>query len=164
MRNPMTVGLVVHTRIPRFVFVVIASMICAALAIPFQARAETPLAAFCANNAAELQRTSHEMGLDPAKWASDPRNLARFGFQGAGDIDTLYHMVIDKGAPYITSHYSNARPALSNGGARANDGNERSGVKPLSSSQGSAPSRRACNAGSCDPDVELCGNRWIQPG
>jgi hypothetical protein len=92
----------------RVIFVVIAAMICAALAIPFQARADTPLAAFCADNAAQLQRTNNEMGLDPAKWASDPRNLARFGFQGPGDIDTLYHMVIDQGAPSITSHWSNA--------------------------------------------------------
>ena len=112
MRNLMVGGLAVHKQIQRVIFVVIAAMICAALAIPFQARAETPLAAFCADNAAELQRTSHEMGLDPAKWASDPTNLARFGFHGAGDIDTLYHMVIDKGAPYITSHLSNETGAI----------------------------------------------------
>lgn len=91
----------------RVIFVVIAATICALLAVPFQARADTPLAAFCADNAARLQRTSHESGLDPAQWASDPKNLARFGFQGPGDIDTLYHMVIDQGAPYITSHWSN---------------------------------------------------------
>jgi serine/threonine protein kinase len=71
------------------------------------ATSESPLAAFCADNAAQLQRTFHESGLDPAQWASDPRNLARFGFQGPGDIDTLYHMVIDKGAPYISSSWSN---------------------------------------------------------
>ena len=70
------------------------------------------------------------MGLDQPKWASDLRNLARFGFQGAGDIDTLYHMVIDKGAPYITSHWS-TRPAPSNGGARANDGNQSLGAPRL---------------------------------
>jgi hypothetical protein len=94
-------------QIQRVIFVAIAAMICAALAIPFQARADTPLAAFCADNAARLQRTSHESGLDPAAWASDPTNLARFGFHGPGDINTLYHMVIDKGAPYITSYFSN---------------------------------------------------------
>ena len=94
-------------RIQKVIFVVIAAIICATMAIPSQARAETPLAAFCADNAARLQRTSHESGLDPAQWASDPKNLARFGFQGPGDIDTLYHMVIDKGAPDITSHWSN---------------------------------------------------------
>lgn len=76
------------------------------------ARADTPLTAFCADNAAELRRTSHEMGLDPAKWASDPQNLARFGFQDAGDIDTLYHMVIDSGAPNIRSHWSNETGAI----------------------------------------------------
>ena len=107
MRNPMVGGLAAHKQIQRVIFVVIAAMICAAVAIPVQAHAETPLAAFCADNAARLQRTSHESGLDPAEWASDPRNLARFGFQGPGDIDTLYHMVIDQGAPYITSHWSN---------------------------------------------------------
>jgi hypothetical protein len=68
---------------------------------------ESALAAFCADNAAQLQRTFHESGLDPAQWASDPKNLARFGFQGPGDIDNLYHMVIDNGAPYITSSWSN---------------------------------------------------------
>lgn len=108
MRNHMVDGQVRRWLFQWFFFVVIMAMISTAVkAIPFPAHAETPLAAFCADNAAELQRTSHEMGLDPAKWASDPRNLARFGFQGAGDIDTLYHMVIDKGAPSITSHYSN---------------------------------------------------------
>lgn len=86
---------------------VITAVICATLANAPQARAETPLAAFCADNAAQLQNTSHESGLDPAQWASDPKNLARFGFQGPGDIDALYHMVIDKGAPDITSHWSN---------------------------------------------------------
>lgn len=94
-------------QIQRAALVVIAAMICVALTIPSAARAETPLAAFCADNAGELQRTSHEMGLDPAKWASDPKNLARFGFQSAGDIDTLYHMVIDAGAPSIRSRFSN---------------------------------------------------------
>jgi hypothetical protein len=129
MRNPMVGGLAVNKQIQRVIFVVIATTICAALATPFQARAETPLAAFCADNAAELQRTSHEMGLDPAKWASDPRNLARFGFHGAGDIDTLYHMVIDKGAPYISLRTGRTRPAPSNGGARANDGNQSLGAQ-----------------------------------
>jgi hypothetical protein len=99
-------------QIRRVIFVVIAAMICAALAIPFQARADTPLAAFCADNAARLQRTSRESGLDPATWASDPTNLARFGLHGPGDIDTLFHMVIDKGAPYITSHWSNENDAI----------------------------------------------------
>jgi hypothetical protein len=103
----MVDGLSGPEQIRRVTFVVIAPIICAALAIPSQARAETPLAAFCADNAAQLKKTSGEMGLDPAKWASDPSNLARFGFHSAGDIDTLYHMVIDKGAPYITSHWSN---------------------------------------------------------
>lgn len=79
----------------------------AALTSPPQARADTPLAAFCADNAVELSRTSHEMGLDPATWASDPKNLAKFGFQPAGDIDALYHAVIDAGAPSIRSHFSN---------------------------------------------------------
>lgn len=91
----------------RDIFVAITAVPLVALATPSQARAETPLAAFCADNAKELQRTSHEMGLDPAQWASDTQNLARFGFSGAGDIDTLYHMVIDQGAPSITSHFSN---------------------------------------------------------
>ncbi|MDP7707472.1 hypothetical protein [Mycobacterium sp. TY815] len=86
---------------------VIASMMYAALVVPFQAHADSPLAAFCADNAAQLQRTFHESGLDPAQWASDPANLAKFGFHGPGDIDTLYHMVIDAGAPKIISHYSN---------------------------------------------------------
>jgi hypothetical protein len=93
-------------RVQRAAFMAPA-MVCLAVAIPLQARADTALAAFCADNAAELQRTSHEMGLDPAKWASDPKNLARFGFQSASDIDTLYHMVIDAGAPSIRSHFSN---------------------------------------------------------
>ncbi|WP_156452309.1 MULTISPECIES: hypothetical protein [Mycobacterium] len=88
-------------------FVIVAATMSMAFATPPQARAETPLAAFCADNAAQLQRTSHEAGLDPAQWASDSKNLARFGFQGPGDIDTLYHMVIDSGAPNITSHWSN---------------------------------------------------------
>ena len=93
--------------IRRTTLTTIAAMICTVLAIPLQARAETPLAAFCADNADRLQRTFHESGLDPAQWASDPRNLARFGFNGPGDIDTLYHMVIDRGAPSITSNWSN---------------------------------------------------------
>lgn len=99
--------LAVHKQIQRATVVVVAAMIGVASAIPFEAQAQTPLAAFCADNAAQLQRTSHESGPDPAQWASDPKNLARFGFQGPGDIDTLYHMVIDQGAPYITSHWSN---------------------------------------------------------
>lgn len=107
MRSHIIGGPARHEQFRWAVFVVIAAMICAALAVPFQARADTPMAAFCADNAARLQRTSHESGLDPAQWASDPKNLARFGFQGPGDIDTLYHMVIDQGAPYITSHWSN---------------------------------------------------------
>jgi hypothetical protein len=85
----------------------LAGLVLAAVGCTGAAHAETPLAAFCADNADRLQRTSHESGLDPAQWASDPRNLARFGFQGPGDIDTLYHMVIDSGAPSITSHWSN---------------------------------------------------------
>jgi hypothetical protein len=101
-----------NKQIQRVIFVATATMICTVLTIPCTARAETPLAAFCADNAAQLQRTSHESGLDPAQWASDPRNLAKFGFQGPGDIDTLYHMVIDKGAPYITSHWSNENGAV----------------------------------------------------
>jgi hypothetical protein len=72
------------------------------------AHAQTPLQAFCYDNAANIRATDHESGLDPATWASDPKNLARFGFKGGGDIDTLYHMVIDKGAPYIESDWSNA--------------------------------------------------------
>jgi hypothetical protein len=103
----MADALAAYKRSQRAIVVVIAAVIYTALAIPFQAYAETPLAAFCADNADRLQRTSHESGLDPAQWASDPRNLARFGFQGPGDIDTLYHMVIDSGAPSITSHWSN---------------------------------------------------------
>ena len=111
-RRHMIGGPAIHKQIQRVMFVVIAAIIGAALAIPVQARAETPLSAFCADNADRLQRTSHESGLDPAQWASDPRNLARFGFQGPGDIDTLYHMVIDKGAPYITSHWSNENDGI----------------------------------------------------
>lgn len=87
--------------------VVGALALCASLAAPFQAHAETPLEAFCADNEVELQRTMHENTLDPATWASDPKNLARFGFSGPSDIDTLYHMIIDTGAPYITSNWSN---------------------------------------------------------
>jgi hypothetical protein len=112
IRNLTVGGLTVHKQFQRVIFVVIAAMICVASTIPFQAHAETPLAAFCADNAAQLQRTMHESGLDPAQWASDPKNLAKFGFQGPGDIDTLYHMVIDKGAPYITSHWSNENGAI----------------------------------------------------
>src|SRR5437660_1044620 len=85
-------GLALHNQNYRVTFLVIAVMICVVLAIPSQAHAETPLAAFCADNAAQLQRTMNESGLDPAQWASDPKNLARFGFQGPGDINTLYHM------------------------------------------------------------------------
>ncbi|WP_205878813.1 hypothetical protein [Mycobacterium camsae] len=96
-----------HERIRPGLFVIVAATTSMAFATPPQARAETPLAAFCGDNAAQLQRTSHEAGLDPAEWAGDPKNLARFGFQGPGDIDTLYHMVIDSGAPNITSHWSN---------------------------------------------------------
>lgn len=107
MRNHMVGGISVHMQFQRVIFMVSAALTCTALAVPSQAHAETPLAAFCTDNAAQLQRTMHESGLDPAQWASDPNNLARFGFQGPGDIDTLYHMVIDKGAPYITSHWSN---------------------------------------------------------
>jgi len=54
----MVGGLAVHKQIQRVIFVVIGAMIWAALAIPFQARADTPLDAFCADNAAELQRTN----------------------------------------------------------------------------------------------------------
>lgn len=107
MGNHIVGGMAMPMHFQRVTFVVTAAMICAILTVPFQAHADTPLAAFCADNAARLQRTSHESGLDPAEWASDPKNLARFGFQGPGDIDTLYHMVIDQGAPYITSHWSN---------------------------------------------------------
>lgn len=107
MRNQMVGAPAGRKQFQWVIFVGIVAIICMALAFPPQARAETPLAAFCADNAAQLQRTMHESGLDPAQWASDPNNLARFGFQGPGDTDTLYHMVIDKGAPYITSHRSN---------------------------------------------------------
>jgi hypothetical protein len=107
MSKPMVGGLSACKRVKEVSFVVSAAMICAALVNPSQARAETPLEAFCADNADRLQRTSHESGLDPAQWASDPKNLARFGFHGPGDIDTLYHMVIDQGAPSLTSHWSN---------------------------------------------------------
>lgn len=103
----MANGLTVCNRVQRTIFAVIGAVICVASAIPFEAQAETPLAAFCADNSERLQRTFHESGLDPAQWGSDPKNLARFGFQGPGDIDTLYHMVIDQGAPSITSHWSN---------------------------------------------------------
>jgi hypothetical protein len=99
--------LALRNQLRRVAFVVITATIYAASATPLQARAETPLAAFCADNANRLQGTAHESGLDPAQWASDPKNLARFGFNGPGDIDTLYHMVIDRGAPSITSHFSN---------------------------------------------------------
>lgn len=84
-----------------------ATLMCVALAIPVAAHAETPLAAFCADNATELQRTNNEMGLDPATWASNPKNVARFGLSGPGDIDTLYQMVIGAGAPSIKSYWSN---------------------------------------------------------
>ena len=97
----------VPKRIERIAGTAIAAMACATVLVPAQAHADSPLSAFCADNAAQLARTSHESGLDPATWASDPKNPARFGFSGPGDIDTLYHMVIDKGAPYITSHWSN---------------------------------------------------------
>jgi hypothetical protein len=106
MRNQV-VGGPAGRKHTQWVVVVVIAMVCAALAIPSQAHAETPLEAFCADNAARLQGTFHESGLDPAQWAGEPKNLARYGFNGPGDIDTLYHMVIDKGAPYITSHWSN---------------------------------------------------------
>lgn len=95
-----------HKHLQRFI-VAAAAGICAGLATPCEAHAQTPLEAFCHDNAAYLQTTEHESGLDPDKWASDPKNLARFGFSGPGDIDALYQMVIDKGAPYIESHWSN---------------------------------------------------------
>ena len=71
------------------------------------AHAETALSALCAENAVEFQGTHNEMGLDPATWANDPNNLARFGFNGAGYTGTLYKMVISKGEPYIRSYWSN---------------------------------------------------------
>ena len=85
-----------------------AAVLCTSLATAFPAYAETPLDAFCADNAAELKRTNNEMGLDPATWASDPDNLARFGYDDAGYIDTLYQQVIGQGEPYIKSYFSNA--------------------------------------------------------
>ncbi len=84
-----------------------ATLICASLAIAAQAHADTPLQAFCIDNAYALKGSMGESGLDPATWASDPKNLFQFGFSGPGDINTLYHMVIDKGAPAITSYWSN---------------------------------------------------------
>lgn len=71
------------------------------------AHADTPLQAFCIDNAYSLKTTNGEVGLDPATWASDPKNLFRFGFEGPGDINTLYHQVIDNGSPYIASYWSN---------------------------------------------------------
>jgi hypothetical protein len=107
MGDSMVNGPAVRKHVARVIVVIGAAMICTAAAVLTPAWAQTPLAAFCADNAAELQRTNHEVGLDPAKWASDPKNLARLGFNGPGDIDTLYHKVIDQGAPAITSHWSN---------------------------------------------------------
>src|SRR5947209_5541494 len=101
MRNPML------KRVERSAVAALATLGCAAVVVPAQAHADSPLSAFCADNAVQLQRTAHESGLDPVSWASDPKNLARFGFSGPGDIDILYHLVVDKGAPYITSHWSN---------------------------------------------------------
>ncbi|MGV7701713.1 hypothetical protein PJN16_10355 [Mycobacterium kansasii] len=96
---------VVHKHIRRVIVAASAVATYAGMAFPPTAHADSPLSAFCADNAAQLQRTHHEGGLDPATWASDPANLARFGFQGAGDIDTLYHQVIDSGG--VSSHWSN---------------------------------------------------------
>lgn len=87
--------------------VIAAIALSAGLLMPARAYAETAYEAYCADNAVELERTMHESTLDPATWASDPKNLAKFGFNGPGDIDILYHLVIDKGAPYIESHWSN---------------------------------------------------------
>lgn len=84
-----------------------ATLMCTALATATQAHAETPLEAFCADNAISLTRTMGEAGLDPATWVSNPSNLARFGYNGPGDINTLYQQVIAKGAPYIRSYWSN---------------------------------------------------------
>ena len=80
--------------------------LCMSLWFPLLAHAETPLQAFCADNAVELQRTNLEMGLDPGKWASNQSNLARFGFSYASDTNTLYQMVIGPGAPAIKSYWS----------------------------------------------------------
>ncbi|MCX8495939.1 MAG: hypothetical protein ORN51_07130 [Akkermansiaceae bacterium] len=79
----------------------------AAILLAAPAHAETALSAFCADNATQLQKTMHESGLYPAIWANDPKNLAKFGRDWPGGINTLYHLVIDKGAPYITSYWSN---------------------------------------------------------
>ena len=63
MRKPMVGGLAVHRQIQRVIFVVIAALICAALAIPFQARAETPLAAFCATTRLTFRELHMRWGL-----------------------------------------------------------------------------------------------------
>lgn len=94
-------------RVAQVAVVAIPAVACVAVGAALPAHADSALAAFCADNAARLAGTSHESGLNPADWASDPKNLAHFGFSGPGDINTLYHMVIDKGAPYITSNWSN---------------------------------------------------------
>ena len=86
-----------------------AAVIAFAVSIIFSApaQAETPLDAFCADNAVELTRTNGEMGLDPAAWASNPYNLGQFGYDNAGYTDTLYQQVVGKGEPYIESYFSN---------------------------------------------------------
>lgn len=59
------------------------------IAAPPHAHAQTPLQAFCADNAIELKRTNGEMGLEPGKWANDPANLAPFSYSGAAYTDDL---------------------------------------------------------------------------
>ena len=95
MRNLMVGGLAVHKQIQRAIFVVIGAMICAALAIPFQARAETPLAAFCADNTAESRSTLRSSLIPARNRPVIAGTLAGFASR-ARDIDALPHIVIDK--------------------------------------------------------------------
>ncbi len=77
------------------------------IAAPPLAHAETPLEAFCADNAISLGRTMKEVGLDPASWASKPANLARFGYSGLEGVDPLYQAIVGAGVPSIRSYWSN---------------------------------------------------------
>lgn len=83
-----------------------AALAAASLVAPSLAHAQTPLEAFCADNVVALSKSSHESGLDPGTWASDPKNLARFGFTWPANVDTLYQSVIAAGPPAIKSFFS----------------------------------------------------------
>jgi hypothetical protein len=77
------------------------------IAVSPLAHAETPLEAFCADNAIRLKQSTGESGTDPASWAMDPANLARFGYRGLEGIAPLYQAIVGAGAPSIRSFWSN---------------------------------------------------------